>query len=276
LKALEISEKLKVSLASDLNILLAYVFGSQARESSADLSDVDLAVLLKRGGFEETYKIQRDAAKVLMIPEDKVDVLELSKASIPLKYTVLKEGIKVLDRGEYEKTIMEDVVNFYPETHFLTIDSARELSGCKDPTSINIDLVNKRVALLKEELLFLKRISARPVKQVLRSDEGKRAFERSIEVSIEVMLDVCKHVVAAQGLGVAETYADYVKRLVENDKISSDLGGGLLRFVRWRNVLVHRYMEIDYEELYEEAHSLLDKTAPLFINWATELIAKRP
>jgi len=262
------------ALLENTNVCLAYLFGSQARGSGGSLSDMDVAVLLRVSSFEEALRVQREVAKALMLPEDRVDVVDLSKAPVSLRHTVLKEGVKVLDRGGFEESVASEVHALYPETRFLATDGLRGLAGSGDSMNLNIDLVNRRVTVLRGEVAYLREVLARPIDEVVGDEHLRRAFERAVEVSIEAMLDVCRHVVAALGLGLAETYADYVNMLVEREKVPKDLGENLLRLVRWRNMLVNRYVEVDYRELHREALMLLEEAAPRFIGWATEITAR--
>ncbi|MFQ6074638.1 MAG: HepT-like ribonuclease domain-containing protein [Candidatus Bathyarchaeia archaeon] len=268
-------QRLREALSNDPNVLLAYLFGSLARGARTALSDVDVAVILKEGGFEETLDIQRRVAEAGGVSEDRVDIIDLSRAPTSLKYTVLKDGEKVLDRGDYGEELTREVISRYPEVHFLTIDSLRELTHSQDPMAISPDLIHRRVAMLKGEIRYLEeRVLATPLNEVVGDDDVRRAFERAFEVSVGAMLDICKHAVTALGLGVAETYSDHIRNLLTRGVIPKELGEKLLKLVRWRNVIVPGYLEIDYEGLYEDAGLLVSEVTPPFIRWALELAVK--
>lgn len=270
-----IVESLREALSNDYNVLLAYLFGSRVRDFQTALSDVDIAVMLRESSFDRIADLQYRVAKKLGVSEDRVDVVDLSKAPTSLKYVVLKEGVKILDREDYGKKLAREALSFYPEIHFLTMDNLYELADSQDPMSLNADLINRRIVALKEEVRYLKtRLLTKPLDNIIGNDDLRRAFERSVEISVEAMLDVCKHVVAALGLGVAETYSDYVRNLLAKDIMPHELGESLLKLVRWRNIIVHRYLEIDYTKLYKDASSLVREVAPRFVKWALELVTK--
>jgi uncharacterized protein YutE (UPF0331/DUF86 family) len=75
-------------------------------------------------------------------------------------------------------------------------------------------------------------------------------------VTIEAILDVCRHIVSTKGWGPVAAYIDFVKLMAERNVITRRLAEKLEKFVRWRNIIVHRYLEIDYEELYEDSSKL--------------------
>ena len=58
-----------------------------------------------------------------------------------------------------------------------------------------------------------------------------------------------------EGLGVerVESYFDIFDRLAENGVISNAVREGMKRLVRLRNLIVHRYWEVDDARIYREA-----------------------
>jgi hypothetical protein len=86
-------------LKKDSCILAAYLFGSQAKGKSNKYSDIDIAVLfdhtVKEGYMDKQIKIMNNLSRVL---NKEIDVIVLNKASLFLRYHVLKEGIKIYER----------------------------------------------------------------------------------------------------------------------------------------------------------------------------------
>ncbi|MGB0723062.1 MAG: type VII toxin-antitoxin system HepT family RNase toxin [Gammaproteobacteria bacterium] len=73
----------------------------------------------------------------------------------------------------------------------------------------------------------------------------KRFAERNLELAIERMIDVCKHMVAAMSLPQPETYADCFKSLAAADVIPSDDADTFQKMARFRNLLVHGYETVE-------------------------------
>jgi len=75
-------------------VILAYLFGSRAKEKFAEESDYDIAVLMEKQNPTLTDEISLaiSIAETLGVPADKVDVVLLNKAEPPLKYRILREG----------------------------------------------------------------------------------------------------------------------------------------------------------------------------------------
>ena len=82
---------LKQVFTAKPDILLVYVFGSQARGKARETSDVDLAVLFKNSpSLDDHADLAVRCMRVL--GTDKVDVVVLNDASPLLKFEVIKDG----------------------------------------------------------------------------------------------------------------------------------------------------------------------------------------
>jgi predicted nucleotidyltransferase len=117
--------KLREELLRDDNVLLAYVFGSYAHGFTTPLSDVDVAVLLKDNSLGKLSDLLGRLAKALNVNEDFLDLVDLARASLRLKYNVVERGFKLVDKGDFEEKLKEGLVNNYPEARRL-LDSVYE------------------------------------------------------------------------------------------------------------------------------------------------------
>jgi len=70
-------------------------------------------------------------------------------------------------------------------------------------------------------------------------------------VATEAAIDLCLHASARILRKVAEEYAACFKLLADEGLIDQGLASRLSDMARLRNLLVHRYWEIDYRKLYQ-------------------------
>lgn len=63
--------------------------------------------------------------------------------------------------------------------------------------------------------------------------------------AIEACIDAAQHVCAAEGLRTPDTNADAMRELARHGLLEPELAEDLARAVGFRNVLVHRYAEVD-------------------------------
>lgn len=106
---------------SGINAL--YLFGSYAKDKPKPLSDIDIAVLLKRGTRDTDYwdiKLKLLNKAIAILGTDEIDFVVLNEAPFELRYNILKEGKVLFCRNEKERgEFQEKAVLDYLDTHAL-------------------------------------------------------------------------------------------------------------------------------------------------------------
>lgn len=92
-------------------VVLAYLFGSQARETAGVDSDADIAVLLsknlsKKTRFETRLTLMEECAKILKKETDLVVFNDIS--SLFFQYAILNEGRLIYQSSESEAVDFEN------------------------------------------------------------------------------------------------------------------------------------------------------------------------
>jgi hypothetical protein len=86
-------DALNLYFKTNPEVLLVYLFGSQARGDASSLSDVDLGVFFRRTpSLDEQAQMVVDCGRVLDLETEKVDVVALNSAPPLLKYDAVSEG----------------------------------------------------------------------------------------------------------------------------------------------------------------------------------------
>jgi uncharacterized protein YutE (UPF0331/DUF86 family)/predicted nucleotidyltransferase len=240
----------------DENVLLAYIFGSHARGYITPLSDVDVAVLLKENDLKDISELWGKIARSIGTNEDNVDLVDLSIASPSIKYRVIKRGIKLVDRGDYEEKVRDEIgeVN-------------NDLSG-----ELDEEMIKSRVNKILENLEMLRKEAlSKSMDEVISSGVNRVVMERCIQIAIEAMLDICRHVVSAKRLGMPSEYREAIELMAKSSLLSEDLAERLKEYVGLRNMLVHRYLQVDYRRLYQESKELIE-VANVFIQHIYKMI----
>lgn len=73
----------------------------------------------------------------------------------------------------------------------------------------------------------------------------QRIVERTLQVLIELCIDIANHLISDKGMRLPTGYADTFKVLTENKVITKDLFKIMERISKFRNVIVHQYEKID-------------------------------
>jgi len=100
----KISKAIYEALSKEENIILAYIYGSTAREKEHPFSDIDIAILLKEPSIDKTIKIHSILTDSL---GEKVDTLLLNLAPPILRYQVIKNGIRIISKNEEARIAFE-------------------------------------------------------------------------------------------------------------------------------------------------------------------------
>ncbi len=123
---------------------------------------------------------------------------------------------------------------------------------------IDEELIENKIDIILKNLKYLNEIKSLEKEDFLASFERKQAAKHSLQEAIESCLDISNHVISGEGWERAETYSEMFTRLSENEVIGNELKDRLQNMAGFRNLLVHRYGEIDDERMWRILSERLD------------------
>jgi uncharacterized protein YutE (UPF0331/DUF86 family) len=88
--------------------------------------------------------------------------------------------------------------------------------------------------------------------------EIKRACERLLQILIECVIDICMLLVKELKLGLPSGEEDIFEKLHKNGIISAEMKNILKKMKGFRNILVHRYAEVNDEIVFENLKLIND------------------
>ncbi len=112
-------------------------------------------------------------------------------------------------------------------------------------------LTERKLRRIEEYLREIRSVEIGSFKEFSSDIVKKRFIERNLELSIELMIDICKHFVSALDLKEPETYSDCMVSLVNAGIIPDSKADTFVSMVRFRNVLVHAYDGVDDSITYD-------------------------
>lgn len=127
--------------------------------------------------------------------------------------------------------------------------------------------VEARAARLERDLEALARVERSGREAFVSDDVLRLQGERALQLAIQACIDVGAHLVAAWGLGPAEDYGDVFERLARGGGLERSLADRLKRAAGQRNLLVHAYLDLRPELVWEGIEAADDLRE--FMSWAT-------
>ena len=100
---------LKEVLEKDEDILFAYLYGSRVYRSTHFESDVDIAVYLNPSEVKEYIKKEKELTSTMItkLHTDRIDLRILNVSPFLLQYKIIKEGIPIVIKDEFERADFE-------------------------------------------------------------------------------------------------------------------------------------------------------------------------
>ena len=110
---------------------------------------------------------------------------------------------------------------------------------------VDRDLVLRKVADLERYVDQVSEYRDITVEQYQGDWRTQRIVERTLQMAIEVCVDLANHVIADRGLRVPATYAEAFEVLGEAGILSAAQQEAMVRIAKFRNVIVHDYARVD-------------------------------
>ncbi len=124
---------------------------------------------------------------------------------------------------------------------------------------VDRDVLDRRLAKLEELLRQLRRLAAIE-KQTFLADEMVRASaERWLQLAAECSLDLAHHLIADRGWKTPSTYREAFEILNRENVLDGESAHQMALWAGLRNVLVHLYVEVEPERLYQILQEDLDQ-----------------
>jgi len=123
---------------------------------------------------------------------------------------------------------------------------------------VHAEVIRRRLEALQDHLAILARLAQYDETAFLADPERYGSAERFLQLSLEALLDLGSHVIAAMNLAGVHRSRDIPRRLQEHGYIDTDLEERWLRMIGFRNILVHAYLDLDRREVHRILQTGLD------------------
>lgn len=110
---------------------------------------------------------------------------------------------------------------------------------------VDKNLILRKISELEEYITQLEELKDVTVEEYLKDWKIQRAVERTLQIAIELCVDIANHIISDEGWRVPVSYSDTFKVLKENKVIDNELFSIMERMARFRNIIVHNYDKLD-------------------------------
>ncbi|MCS7263702.1 MAG: DUF86 domain-containing protein [Armatimonadetes bacterium] len=221
------------------SVIAAYLFGSAARGEVDHFSDVDVAVLLEDDlAKEQRWRLVGDLQDNLMsvVGQDKVDVVDLETVPLWFQKVIIATGKVIYER---DSTKRQDYENQLSQ---VKVEDDGRWEGMEE--------VRLRFETIERNLERLEELAMLSYEEFMADPRNLAAAERWLQTSIEALVDISRHLAHRLGLQMPEEYRQIPKVLAEAGYLPGKDVPTYELMISFRNRLVHRYPEVEPDEVY--------------------------
>jgi uncharacterized protein YutE (UPF0331/DUF86 family) len=136
--------------------------------------------------------------------------------------------------------------------------------------------IEKRLDELNERLARLEPLKDRPRSAFDEDPYLRDIVERNLEVAAQCVIDICHRIISIENARKPADYYDAILRMAELGLLPPDFARQLAPIAGFRNILVHEYLGLNWDHVYEHlrgSHDLL-RFSEHVRHWMRERVAE--
>lgn len=244
-------------LFSEEGIVVAILYGSIVKDGEG--KDLDMAILFKSYSFSSYQNLWERLCH--LFKADNIDLLPLNMATFLLKKRALLEGTVLYEEapGIVER-LTEDILIGIDDYNFLTNEIVKELSkrleggGIMAERHLDKERVKVCLSKLDEAVKKLDTLTKTftSFEEFIDNVDQRELSVHYLRITLESVLDVCRHFVAVKGVSLTEVDTITIIELAgQRGLIPPEFARSIRGMVGMRNAIVHIYWNLDYQAIYE-------------------------
>jgi uncharacterized protein YutE (UPF0331/DUF86 family) len=135
--------------------------------------------------------------------------------------------------------------------------------------SVEFSGIERRLDELSERLARLAPLRVRPKTEFMSDPYLRDIVERNLEVAAQCCIDICHRIITLEGAQKPRSYYEAILRMGELGVLPPDFAARLAPIAGLRNILIHEYLTVDWDEVYTNLAKLDDLShfADLIRRW---------
>ena len=118
---------------------------------------------------------------------------------------------------------------------------------------LDVKKIKFLISEIKESITDVRKFTEVSQKEFWADKRNILAVEHLLLRAIEATANICSHIAARKLKKGVESPAECFELLEKEKLLNKDLSASLRRMARFRNILVHRYWEVDERKVYQYA-----------------------
>jgi len=118
---------------------------------------------------------------------------------------------------------------------------------------INLERLNTLAGEIRRAKQKIESLLKLSQEEVISNADYLGSLKYHLIVAIQAAIDICYHIIAQRGTKAPQNYGDCFVCLVEMGILEKDLGARLADMVKFRNLLIHLYWQVDDQRVYKTA-----------------------
>lgn len=249
---------LKEYFRKNEDVVMAFIFGSRAKENVRRGSDWDIAVYFTpRKGYLEWEEQDREyliedrvwSDCVEILKTDDVDLIVLNRIAASIAATAI-QGMPLIikDYDLWLKFLLiitqeaEDYREFVDDYYAISQRSA-------SLTPQDRESLKKTISFLEEQMSIYSYFNDLSERDYTNDIHKRNDVERWIENIVNSSLDLSKIILASQKKTIPDTYSDSIKQAIWFLELPQDFVERFQRWVKLRNILAHEYLDIKWKRI---------------------------
>ncbi len=111
--------------------------------------------------------------------------------------------------------------------------------------------INARLDKLREQIVLLNEAKKLGLGDFKKDPRNYYTVERAFQLAIEASHDIANHLISSLDMERPDKYESVFSIIEDNKVIPEGFGEVLKDMARFRNLLVHEYLKIDLDRVYE-------------------------
>lgn len=118
--------------------------------------------------------------------------------------------------------------------------------------------IEQRLERLKKSLTKLEPLKEKTKDEFFQDDYLRDIVERNLEVSIQACIDIANRIISLDELEKPKDYYNAIIILGKENILPYDFAQRFAPVAGFRNILIHQYLDLDWDEVYNNLKNLED------------------